>query len=82
MATEAGFLVPLLFEKVGEEGGSMLIEEGNLFSIMVLGLGVYGVCVVITKTIVYLSVGEEGGYLPSSKMVNKTSTTIHLHFDE
>lgn len=56
----------------------MLIEEGNLFSIMVLGLGAYGICVVITKTIVYLGVGEEGGYLTSSKMVNKTSTTIHL----
>ena len=33
----------------------------------------YSACVVYTKTIIHLSVGESGGYL---------STTIHLHFGE
>ena len=34
----------------------------------------YSACVVYTKTIIHLSVGESGGYLPSHFV------SIHLHF--
>ena len=42
----------------------------------------YSACVVYTKTIIHLSVGESGGYLPSRKAAREISTTIHLHFGE
>ena len=40
----------------------------------------YSACVVYTKTIIHLSVGESGGYLP--RRGGSASTTIHLHFGE
>ena len=39
-------------------------------------------CVVYTKTIIHLSVGESGGYLPRRFAAWQISTTIHLHFGE
>ena len=39
-------------------------------------------CVVYTKTIIHLSVGESGGYLPRRFAARQISTTIHLHFGE
>ena len=36
-----------------------------------------------SKTIIYLSVGESGGYLPSGEAARLLiSTTVHLHFGE
>ena len=37
---------------------------------------------VYTKTIIHLSVGESGGYLPRRFAARQISTTIHLHFGE
>ena len=37
---------------------------------------------IYTKTIIHLSVGESGGYLPRSFVAQWISTTIHLHFGE
>ena len=34
------------------------------------------------KTIIHLSVGESGGYLPHRFAALQISTTIHLHFGE
>ena len=42
----------------------------------------YSACVVYTKTIIHLSVGESGGYLPRRFAAQQISTTIHLHFGE
>ena len=42
----------------------------------------YSACVVYTKTIIHLSVGESGGYLPCRFATWYISTTIHLHFSE
>ena len=42
----------------------------------------YLACVVCTKTIIHLSVGESGGYLPCCFAARQISTTIHLHFNE
>ena len=42
----------------------------------------YSACVVYTKTINHLSVGESGGYLPRRFAAQQISTTIHLHFGE
>ena len=42
----------------------------------------YSACVVYTKTIIHLSVGESGGYLPRRFAARQISTTIHLHFGE
>ena len=36
----------------------------------------------ILKTIIHLSVGESGGYLPRRFAARQISTTIHLHFGE
>lgn len=35
-----------------------------------------------SKIIIYLSVGESGGYLPSGEAARLISTTVHLHFGE
>ena len=40
----------------------------------------YPACMVYTKTIIHLSVGESGGYLPRRFAALQISTTIHLHF--
>ena len=40
----------------------------------------YSACVVHTKTIIHLSVGESGGYLPRRFAARQISTTIHFHF--
>ena len=42
----------------------------------------YSACVVYTETIIHLSVGESGGYLPRRFAARQISTTIHLHFGE
>ena len=44
----------------------------------------YSACVVYTKTIIHLSVGESGVYfhVPRSLAAPEISTTIHLHFGE
>ena len=42
----------------------------------------YYACVVYTNTIIHLSVGESGGYLPRRFTARPISTTIHLHFGE
>ena len=42
----------------------------------------YSACVVYTKTIIHLSAGESGGYLPCHFAARQISTTIHLHFGE
>ena len=43
----------------------------------------YSACVVYTKTIIHLSVGESGGYLPRRFAALQISTTIiHHHFGE
>ena len=42
----------------------------------------YSACVVNTKTIIHLSVGESGGYLPRRFAAWQISTIIHLHFGE
>ena len=42
----------------------------------------YSASVVYTKTIIHLSVGESGGYLPRRFAARQISTTIHLHFGE
>ena len=42
----------------------------------------YSACVVYTKTIIHLSVGECGGYLPRRFAARWISTTIRLHFGE
>ena len=42
----------------------------------------YSACVVYTNTIIHLSVGESGGYLPRRFKARPISTTIHLHFGE
>ena len=39
-------------------------------------------CVVYTKTIIHLSAGESGGYLPRRFTAQQISTTIHLHFGD
>ena len=39
-------------------------------------------CVVYTKTIIHLSVGESGRYLPRYFAAWQISATIHLHFGE
>ena len=45
--------------------------------------GVYYLTVLVyTKTIIHLSVGESGGYLPRCFAARQISTTIHLHFGE
>ena len=41
----------------------------------------YSACVVYTKTIIHLSVGESGGYLPRRFAARQISTTIHLHLN-
>ena len=38
----------------------------------------YSACVVYAKTIIHLSVGESGGYLPRRCAAREISTTIHL----
>ena len=42
----------------------------------------HSACVVYTKTMIHLSVGESGGYLPRRFAIRQISTTIHLHFGE
>ena len=42
----------------------------------------YSACVVYTKTVIHLSVGESGGYLPRRFAARQISITIHLHFGE
>ena len=42
----------------------------------------YSACVVYTKTIIHLSVGESGRYLSRPFVARQISTTIHLHFGE
>ena len=42
----------------------------------------YSACVVYTKTIIHLSVGENGRYLTRRFAAWQISTTIHLHFGE
>ena len=42
----------------------------------------YSACVVYTKTIIHLSVGESGGYFPRRFAARQISTIIHLHFGE
>ena len=44
-------------------------------------LFIYSACVVYTKTIIHLSVGESGDYLLAAAS-QQISTTIHLHFGE
>ena len=50
--------------------------------IVTLWVANYSACVVYTKTIIHLSVGESGGYLPCRFAARQISTTIHLHFGE
>ena len=47
-----------------------------------LGAASHSACVLYTKTIIHLSVGESGGYLPRRFVAGQISTTIHLHFGE
>ena len=42
----------------------------------------YSARVVYTKTIIHLSVGESGRYLPRRFAARQISTTIQLHFSE
>ena len=42
----------------------------------------YSACVVYTKTIIHLSVGESGRYLSRCFAARQISTTTHLHFGE
>ena len=51
-----------------------------IFSQIKLVFGRYSACVVYIKTIIHLSVGESGGYLPRLFADRQISTTIHLHF--
>ena len=49
---------------------------------VILWAASYTACVVYSKTIIHLSVGESGGYLPRRFAARQVSTTIHLHFSE
>ena len=49
---------------------------------VILWAASYSASVVYTKTIIHLSVGESGGYLPRRFAARQISTTIHLHFGE
>ena len=42
----------------------------------------FSTCVVYTKTIVQLGVGESGGYLPRRFAAGQISTTVQLHLSE
>ena len=60
-----------------------LFNSCSIFTNLVTLLAAsYSACVVYTKTIIHLSVGESGGYLPRSFAAQWISTTIHLHFGE
>lgn len=52
----------------------------NHFS--VLFGAIYSTCVVYTKTIIDLRVGESGGFLPHHFAAQQISTKIHLHLSE
>ena len=54
-----------------------IFSQGKLLFIWAAS---YSACVVYTKTIIHLSVGESGGYLPRRFAARQVSTTIHLHF--
>ena len=49
---------------------------------LLFGPANYSACVVSTKTIIHLSVGESGGYLSRRFAAQQISTTIYLHFGE
>ena len=55
---------------------------GTISQIVTLWAASYSACVVYTKTIIHLSVGESGGYQPRRFAAQSISTTIHLHFGE
>ena len=55
---------------------------GTLSQIKLLWTASYSACLVYTKTIIHLSVGESDGYLPRRVAARQISTTIHLHFGE
>ena len=56
---------------------SILSQLKLLFGPLVIQLVWY-----VLKTIIHLSVGESGGYLPCCFAAQQKSTTIHLHFGE
>ena len=43
---------------------------------------IYSTCVVYTKTIIHLGVGESSGYSSRCFAGRQISTTIHLHLSE
>ena len=62
------------------------LQNSIIFQFIVTDKVVFGAifstCVVYTKTIIHLSVGESGGYLPRCFASRQISTTVHLHFGE